>query len=256
MSEEQPSSLQFDRAEPVAPGAAASNCAICGQPLTDGYFTLNGNAVHGTCKDQVAGHFGGGGGSGIGRFFKASLFGFGAGLAGTVVWYIVEHALNLQIGLVAILIGWLAGTGVSKGSNGVGGLPYQLLAVWLTYVCICFAWVPDIAAEIGKPRTTVEAKADATGDSATDAAPTDAAPEGERKPMPAVIRYPIAMVVSLIAPFTGSLGAIGLLIAGFGLFEAWRKNKKVDLQIAGPFSLSGGPPPVPHPAGGVVNAGQ
>jgi hypothetical protein len=252
MSEEQPSSLQFDRAEPVAPGAAVSNCAICGQPLTDGYFTLNGNAVHGTCKDQVVGHFGGRGGSGIARFLKASLFGFGAGLGGTLVWYIVEHALSLQIGLVAILIGWLAGTGVAKGSNNMGGLPYQLLAVWLTYVCICFAWVPDLAQAFDKE----DEKAAAAGATATPDPVEGAAAAPARQRLPAVIRYPIAMALSLTVPFTGGLGAIGILIAGFGLFEAWRKNKKVDLQIAGPFSLSGGPPPVPHPAGGVVNAGQ
>jgi hypothetical protein len=69
--------------------------------------------------------------------------------------------------------------------------------------------------------------------------------------MPAVIRWPIAMAVSLILPFTGQLGVLGLLIAAFGLWEAWRRNKKVPLDVAGPFSLASSPPvAVPANAGG------
>jgi hypothetical protein len=221
-------------------------CGICGQPLTDGYFTLNNSTVHGECKDKVLAHFGGkSAGSGIVRFLKAGVFGFVFGLGGTLVWYLVEHLLNAQIGLVSILIGWLVGTGVSRGSNAVGGWPYQLLAVVLTYMCICFAWVPDLASEFGKQRRArVEAQADAPADTATDAAPADA-PEKSNPPIPFPFNYVAAVFVSLIIPFTGALGVLGVLIAGFGLFEAWRRNRKVVLNITGPFSLSGAPIAVP-----------
>jgi hypothetical protein len=141
---------------------------------------------------------------------------------------------------------------VARGSNGVGGLAYQLLAVFLTYVCICFAWVPDMAEALGKPRSApTEANANSgQGEipSALEAAPPDAS---EERPMPAVIRWPLAMAVSLILPFSGQLGVLGLLIAAFGLWEAWRRNKKVPLDVAGPFSLASSPPvAVPANAGG------
>lgn len=284
MADPQPSALQFDKAEVEGPGA--STCAVCGKALVGSYFTINGQPTCGTCRDQLEAHFAGAGGSGVARFARAALFGLVGGLGGTVVWYIVEHAFSLQIGLVAILIGWLAGSGVSRGSGGVGGLPYQFLAVGLTYVCICFAWVPDIAKELGQPRgeravkvsplhpkgeaptlpegseakaAGGEAKAEARapgpeGELVGEALPAAPGGEPESLVLPGLLRWPVAMVFSLGLPFMGALGPIGLLIAAFGLWEAWRRNRKVVLAISGPFALSPGAP-APAPAGPATAAG-
>ena len=75
---------------------------------------------------------------------KASLFGIGAGLVGALIWFIIRRAAHLEIGLVAILVGFMVGKAVFKGSGNRGGLGYQILAVLITYCCIAVNYMPDI----------------------------------------------------------------------------------------------------------------
>ncbi|HEX2223383.1 MAG TPA: hypothetical protein VHN15_04160, partial [Thermoanaerobaculia bacterium] len=49
-----------------------------------------------------------------------------------------------EVGLISILVGFLVGAGVKKGSGGYGGWKYQTLAVALTYVAICCTYIPMI----------------------------------------------------------------------------------------------------------------
>lgn len=204
----------FDKADALAPGPATA-CEICHRPLSGSYFTVNGQTVCDSCRASVSG-FLAPTGSALGRVVRAVGFGLAFGLVGTAVWYVVEHALNMHIGLVAILIGYLAGTGVSRGSNRVGGTGYQVLAVALTYVCICWAWVPDIADGLS----------------------------GDQEPLPGFVTWPTATVLSLGAPFMGALSPMTALIGAFGMYEAWRRNRRPTVAIEGPFALS--------PAGGAT----
>jgi len=46
-------------------------------------------------------------------------------------------------------------------------------------------------------------------------------------------------LMAAAAPFFGGAGnIIGLLIIGFGLWEAWKTNRRVDLVINGPYSVA------------------
>jgi hypothetical protein len=46
------------------------------------------------------------------------------------------------------------------------------------------------------------------------------------------------MGIALAAPFLqGAENLIGLLIIGFGLWQAWSLNKRADVAIEGPFAL-------------------
>jgi hypothetical protein len=52
----------------------------------------------------------------------------------------------------------------------------------------------------------------------------------------------LVFVMTLIIPFSGVMSPIGLLIAAFALWEAWKINTRRQIPIAGPYSLSGGTP--------------
>ena len=62
----------------------------------------------------------------------AAIFGLGAALAGAAIYYAVIAITHFEIGLVAILIGYMVGYAVRKGAGGRGGLRFQILAALLT----------------------------------------------------------------------------------------------------------------------------
>lgn len=202
--------LQFDRAEFDTP-AAGAQCTACATQIQGSYWALRGQTLCNNCKFGVEQAFTPG--SLVAEVPKAVLFGLGGGLAGSLVWYLVLRATNYEVGLIAILVGYLAGMGVSKAINGRGGRGYQVLAALITYVCICWARVPLIAEAMMRP-------------------------EGGGEPVPGVAAWIVSIFVSLGYPLFAGLDPIGWFIAAIGIYEAWRRNKKVDLAFEGPFLLS------------------
>jgi hypothetical protein len=56
---------------------------------------------------------------------------------------------------------------------------------------------------------------------------------------PSLLVYAVAFVISYAAPFLmGFQNIIGLLIIGFGLWEAWKFNRRVDAVITGPYTVT------------------
>jgi hypothetical protein len=53
------------------------------------------------------------------------------------------------------------------------------------------------------------------------------------------IVWVVSMVLAFPMPFLmGFQNAIGILIIGFALWEAWKLNKRIHFELAGPFQLS------------------
>ena len=252
--------LQFDRVEPASAGygvaPAPPTCVGCGQPIVNQYFTAGDKVVCPSCRDAVVNHQVGG--SKMFRLLKATVFGLAAGLLGAVIWYLVRHFLHLQAGLIAILVGFMVGAAVRKGSNQRGGLGYQLLAVVLTYSSICANYMPDILqlvlkddiadeaqVERSTPTGRQAAAAASTRHSSTVIDPNEPAPGAGRLALALVIVVAVIFALSLAAPFVqGASGILGLLIIGFALWEAWKLNRRTQFDIAGPYSL--GPPAIPQ----------
>src|SRR5258708_3197232 len=69
-------------------------------------------------------------------------FGFGAGGVGAAIYYGVIAIAPLEIGIVAILIGYMVGYSVRKGADGRGGRRFQVLAAVLTYCSVALAYAP------------------------------------------------------------------------------------------------------------------
>lgn len=209
VSEEPKSELQFDRAEFAEPRPGSPACAACGQAVSNVYYAVNGKVVCERCKTEVELHASQG--SPAGRFLRAAVYGLGAGAVGAVVWYAVGAATGYEIGLIAIGVGYFVGIAVRKGSNGEGGWAYQALAILLTYAAIVSTYVPSIL-------TALANKADGNGQGV--AAPVSAA---------------WVLAIAFAAPFLGGFGNImGIVIIGIALYEAWKMNRKVSLEITGP----------------------
>ncbi len=211
--------LQFARAE-VGPVAAVT-CLQCQQSVGETYYEAAGKTVCERCKKQIEWHLAEG--AGFAGFLKALAFGAAGGLLGAIVWYAVRSLSGYEVGLIAILVGWLVGRGVNLGTGGRGGLGFQFLAALITYASIALQYVPDVWKAINESQKL----------------------DGAARVVALVIAVPLAFAAPFLAGFEN---IIGLLIIGFGVFQAWRMNARPAVAFSGPYRVAPAAPPVPGPA--------
>lgn len=242
-----PNDLQFEQAEPAQAGASERPvCAGCKLEIGDAYYVINGHITCPRCKDSV--EAASESGSGFGRFFRATLYGSLAALVGAGIWYAVYKITDMQLGLIAIVIGFMVGVAVKKGSNGRGGWLYQGLAMFLTYSAIVVTYIPLIIEAVNeRPAQTQGAPATAPEQeppvSSADTK-TLAAEEKKLDAGTAVFALLALFAFALIIPFmSGFQNIMGLIIIGIGLYEAWKINRHRALQISGPFQINAGSAP-------------
>ena len=145
------------------------------------------------------------------RFTGATALGAVAAAIGCALWLLVTELTGYQIGLVAIVVGYIVGTAVHVGSRRMGGLAYQLLAVFLTYTAIVMTYVPIIANQLAASESS-------GGD--------------------AVLAWYAAVPFAYTVPFLmGFENIIGILIIGFALWQAFRMNARVKIEMQGPFRI-------------------
>jgi len=261
-----PEPLDFTTPEP---GGSALTCTGCRQTIADQYWSAGEAILCERCKTLVEEGQQGAPDvmSRAGRFARAVLFGSVAMLLGAAVWYAVAKLANLEVGLIAILLGYLVGKAVFIGSARRGGLRYQVLAVFLTYLGIGTAYVP-FAFEGIQQRMQAEADSARAADSLATAAALPAEPlSGGQPAEPAVpldsapraatagpagasrgdsigVVLGLALVIFgiLTIPISLTIGGlpgslISLLIYSFALMQAWRMTGSARVAITGPFRL-------------------
>ena len=277
------SNLQFTTNETVVPTASAGGltCVGCKRPIESTYFALADQVICPGCRDQVTAKPTG---NGFVRFLKAAVFGIVAGLIGALIWYLIRVLANLQIGLIAILVGFMVGKAIHMATGGRGGLKYQLLAVLVTYSCIAVNYAPDILQALIAASREDAREANATAalpgknEAAEDpnsraepvpvannepgaAKPADATPAGDGAAakekltgvqllVGVVLIGMVTLALSLAAPIMlGMESPIGLLIVGFALWEAWKFSGHKPLPITGPYQIGqpGAPTSTPAP---------
>jgi len=250
VEEERQEGVQFDRAEYADKAAAPTTCAKCSQPLWDTYYDVNGSVCCERCRRDL--ELAGRQGSGPGRFLWAATFGALAGAVGAGIWYGVRALTGYEVGLIAILVGFMVGGAVRKGSAGRGGWLYQALAVFLTYASIVSTYVPMIAKDL----TAAAKKSEAQAVTPATAAPAVTPPATATKIQPGRALLAVAVFglvvfpIACVAPFLGGFqNVIGLFIIGIGLYEAWKINKRVPLVVTGPFRVGSAPAPDPAATG-------
>jgi hypothetical protein len=210
--------LQFDKVETVtvasseaAPGPA---CAACRQPISDAYFAAGDKLICPRCRDNYLAGVTGGPASA--RFAKATLFGIGGGLLGALIWYAVSEITHYRIGLIAVVVGFLVGRAVQRGSGRRGGREYQVLAVLLTYCSIAAAYVPELVKLVYSRHAHINAH----------------------------LLGRLAVVIFKMPLLGSTENPIGLLIVGFALWEAWKMNRRRTINLAGPYSMAAGRVPI------------
>ena len=242
--------MQFDKVEGPGP-AAPPACAQCHRPL-DEYFALGGHMFCRTCIDGFR--------AGA-SFWRALLYGAGAAVLGTIVWFAILKLFNYELGIIGIVVGLFVGVAVRKGARGLGGWKFQALAMALTYVSITASYVPLVlksmvdAAEKDERQTKAEPAAGGTANEGAPSAPAAPPPveTGAKKPHAEasggaiVIALLLVFGIALAMPFLAGAGNfMGWIIIGIALYEAWKLNRRVP--ITGPFRFGGGlsvPAPVP-----------
>jgi len=132
--------LQFDQAEYATPAPAGPSCGVCKRPIDDMYYEINGKICCATCRQRIEAAFRGG--SRLARVIKALIFGSVAALAGAALYYAIIRITGYNIGLVAVVVGFMVGGAVRKGTSNRGGLFYQFLALFLAYMAIGLMHVP------------------------------------------------------------------------------------------------------------------
>jgi len=199
--------LQFDRAEFAAPRSTV--CSACQTVLATEYYAINGQVFCAKCTEQVRRHFDDGAQSRL--LGRAALLGLGAAVAGSAVYAVLIMQQFAFRVLISVGIGWLVGKAVRRGSGNLGGSNYQLLAAVLTYLSICGAYGAVLVRASGWP-----------GDAGD------------------VLNLVLA---ALTKPISGGLNGIagiyGLAAIAFGVWEAWRMNHPVRLEIIGPHGIGG-----------------
>jgi hypothetical protein len=230
--------LQFDRAEYSSP-ATSTICAQCDQALVQSYYEVNGALLCPVCRERLNEAASG---SAVVRLFRALIAGLGAAILGAIVWWGVRKGTGYEVGLISIGIGIGVGRAVRWGSKGRGGWAYQLIAVLLTYAAVAGNYTPDVIEAIQENAKQEEAAASkAPPQSSTSKPPAKVS--GDANEAPSFGEFLLALValfaIAAAAPFMqGASNIIGLLIIAFGLFEAWKINRRAPLTINGPFAVA------------------
>ena len=236
------SPLDFDKAQFEEETPSELTCEYCKKAIDSVYFDVNGATSCEPCQKELESSRTAG--DPLGRFLRALAFGGIGGAIGAAIYYAVLAITDYEIGLIALLVGFLLGAGVRLGSGGSGGRGYQVLAVAMTYMAIVSTYVPFILeAMMAEQESTLmaEPEAQATqtlGDSGVLAAEPEPGAEDAAGLGTYVLVVAVIGLVAMATPFlAGVENVIGLLIIGFALYEAWRMNAYRPWVVEGPFEL-------------------
>jgi len=228
-----PQDLQFQHAEPLpsanAPAGSGKRCVACKQPIANTYYHAQGQVVCPLCADRIQ--------SGQQAppalsLARAALYGAGAALGGCLLYATVAIATGLEVGLIAIVVGYMVGKAIRHASNGLGGRPQQILAVTLTYFAITTSYIPVFVYHNMKhPDQTLE--------SGQTEVRSEESPEGALKRISVSRAIGILLLLAAVAPFlslgSGISGLISLFIIFIGLQRAWRLTGRSEILVMGPY---------------------
>ena len=258
-------SLDFEHAD-TGQASAGIQCGVCRKPILDQYYQVNQGTMCDTC---VKGHYAES--PGLKGYLRAWAFGAVAAFLGALLDLVITSVTGYQLGLIALVMGWMVGFAVNVGSRGRGGRLFQFMALVLTYLAISASFTGQVLKYAAQQGGVDPVAISTPGAELTPAPPqpvaspeTDetpaAAAEAEAPPAEAeVVEPPTQPVVDQVTPSAGELivslvfvmgmclalpilvgfeSPVSLLINLFALWEAWRMTKRVEVE--GPFIIGSG----------------
>jgi hypothetical protein len=229
--------------------SAGDRCRVCQQPTGGTYYRVKASVVCPGCAQKMRGAIAV---DSHAAFVRALAYGIGVAAAGLVGYALI--AILLQgwvISYMSIGVGWIVGTAMIKGSNGIGGRRYQIAAAVLTYAAVSMAAIP-IWIHFASDRHPKKQAQDQSFEEEerkfgnhpeqqqTDAQP---APRAEKPRISFGTWLGTVVLLGLASPFiqlssNPLWGAIGLLILFWGIRIAWRITAGRQVEIYGPFADS------------------
>jgi len=246
--------LQFDRVisestSSAPPSRLAVICAVCQTPSEAEYFDVNGSILCSRCRTVA--ESAAEAPQGLVALMTAGVYGLVAGVFGAIIYYAVIAIAHLEIGIVAVLIGYMVGYAVRTGARDRGALRFQVLAVTLTYASIALAYTPIVVKQaVGAGRSARNAPAETTSSDGNSTAATETAttktPGGLRVLLSFVILAALITALPVLAVF-GSFpsGLISAFIIFIGMRQAWTMTGATRLQVLGPFRVGAAPAATP-----------
>jgi len=236
---------QFGTAEYVGtPGG--DHCQFCHQPIGLTYYRANAAMACPGCAESMRGE--------LGRdthaaFVRAILFGVGAAILGLILYATFAIVTGIVIGYASLAVGWLVGKAMVKGSNGVGGRRYQVVAILLTYAAVSMAAIPVMIDYARKhPHQLQNQRKAANADNLDGAVASQPAKAKSAESGGIGLALAQLALLGLASPFLELFGdplggLIGLVILSVGMRFAWRFTAGKPIEIFGPFENA------PQPAG-------
>jgi hypothetical protein len=206
-----PETPQFSTAEYTDP-PKVDRCRFCSSPFATEYYRVRGQAACASCA--AAARSGQANNSDSSAFTRALLFGIGAALVGLIGYSAFTITTHLYVGYVALGVGYIVAKAMKAGSGGLGGRPYQIAAVVLTYLAIALAEIPialwQLHARI---------------------------PSGQM--FAAGLRLlPVGLMSPILEMRNPVHGLINAVILYVGLSLAWRGTAAQRIAVEGPFRLT------------------
>ena len=249
---------QFSTAE-YAGVSSTDHCQYCHQPIADHYFRVNDSMACSGCVDHFREEMTKDSHSAFGR---AICFGIGAAILGLAMYATFAIMTGWVIGYASLAVGWLVGKAMIKGSGGIGGKRYQVVAAILTYAAVSMSAIPIAMHFVGErghqaqqnhqveqqsmtPQTS--SSASAAGQPTTSAQAST--PQAGQRPSLAKALGIVALI-GLGSPFLelwesgpSISWVIGVVILVVGIRIAWRLTAGQSWTILGPFSNAPQPAP-------------
>jgi hypothetical protein len=218
--------LQFHRAQPIDTEPTAKSCAACKQSIAGEHYQVRNQVICASCAAKIRA------GQQSQRpvpLFRAVIYGLGAALAGCIL-YAIPLAMGFQIGIVALVVGFMVGKAIRHASYGTGGRAQQVLAVALTYFAISASIVPALI--------FIGVKQGATARAAQKNPPVVQPAKPIASPGKMVAGVALLIVISPFLQLKSSPvgGLISLFILFIGLQRAWVLTAKHEIMVTGPYS--------------------
>ena len=225
------------------------HCWLCSSSIPGKYYLINGKMACYTCARQASE----GQPANCDAAFARSL---NYGIAGAIIGLILCTASALltgwTFGCFSLAAGCLVGACMKKGSNGVGGRRFQVVAVLLTYAAISLAAIPvgiSNALKNHVPGAIVRhivnpVEIDTYSSDASDASPasTPSAAEAVSAQLHQLVIHGLASPFLEFAGGNIAGAAIGLFVLFVGLRIAWTTTRARTLAVFGPYTAADGNP--------------
>ncbi len=178
--------------------STTSTCARCGRSLAPGEGVKAGDRVfcaacHETLAAELRAHV-----DALTQdipIVPAAVGAVGGALLGAAVWTLVVVFTHFQVGIVAILIGWLAGTGAVRFAGGKRGRPLQWIAAGATVLAFILSLYAVNAAMFNHAMATT----------------------GDPRRFPVIPRDPAAFLPVAFAGF----GIFDVVFLAIAVWQAW-----------------------------------